>query len=204
MTDDNEKVNSGGQTTTIAIISPTTDSGLGVLEDTKGITDIGYIETSTATEFHRKTEAILANPVTDHRADSSPYSKETDSDGTTLTVSFSTEWTSSSVYASDNNKTDSSGLILPVSVSGEVQVNDKGKYGVWNSSQRALLQVAIISLAILCAVCFTVCAIMIVLFFIACRRRNAPPQGYYRKVPFTEKDQDLKLSETKELGIRKE
>ena len=100
----------------------------------------------------------------------------------------------------DGMKTNSGATTLPMSVSGEVQANEEDKYGVWSSSQQALLQVAIISLAILCAVCFTVCAIMIVLFFIACHKIRGPPQGYYKNVPLTEKDQDVKMSETKELG----
>ena len=106
------------------------------------------------------------------------------------------ELTSSS-DAYDCKKTESDVTTLPMGSSGEEQATEEDN---WNSSQRALLQVAIISLAILCVACFTVCAIMIILFFIACRRRNAPPQGYYKKVPLTEKDQDVKLSETKELG----
>ena len=96
----------------------------------------------------------------------------------------------------DGMKTNSGATTLPMSVSGEVQANEEDKYGVWSSSQRALLQVAIISLTILCAVCFTVCATMIALFLVACCKRNAPPQGYYKKVLLTEKDQDMKLSET--------
>ena len=200
-TDATEKVAVGGQSTTSASISPTTDS------DVPDNTNMNYSETSTATESHRKTEAPgpLAKPT--HPADimdltSSPNTnnnKETDSCATTQLMGVSTEQISTH-DSSDGKKTDSSITTLLMSVSGEVQANEEDKYGIWNSSQQALLQVAIISLAILCAVCFTVCAIMIVLFFIACQKRNAPPQGYYRKVPLTEKDQDVKLSETKELG----
>ena len=128
---------------------------------------MNYSETSTATDSHRKTEAPapLANPT--HPADiidltSSPdtnNNKETDSGATTQLMSVSTELIST-YDSSDGKKTDLSTTTLLMSVSGEVQANEEDMYGVWSSSQQALLQVAIISLAILCAVCFTVCAII--------------------------------------------
>ena len=70
---------------------------------------------------------------------------------------------------------------------------EQDKYDdVWKSSQHNLLQVSIVSLMVLCMVCTAVCAMMI-LFFIACKRRRDPrvvTQARYKPV-------DKDLEETK-------
>ena len=188
----------GGHPVTSASFTPTTDSD--APKDNEDFTVINYSGTSKPTKSHHTTEAPLANPTdsadnTESVTSNSDTddSKKTDSSATTQFMSISTEEISTS-DPNDDKKTATTHIIA------EVQANEEDKYSVQSSSQQALLQVAVISLAVLCAICFTVCAIMFVLFFIACRKRSSPPQGYYKKVPLTEKDQDVKLNETKELG----
>ena len=64
------------------------------------------------------------------------------------------------------------------------------EYDVWNNQQE-LVQVAIISLAVLCIVCVSVCIMMAVLFFVACKRRNLQSRDYYvyKKVPLKDDQQ---------------
>ena len=61
---------------------------------------------------------------------------------------------------------------------------DQDEYDVW-TNQQELVQVAIISLAVLCIVCVSVCIMMAILFFVACKRRNLQSRGYYvyKEVP---------------------
>ena len=60
-----------------------------------------------------------------------------------------------------------------------------------------MLHVAIVSLAVLCAVCVTVCVIMVALFFILCKRRSNRVCQHYDKVPLT--DRDIEVDEAKLL-----
>ena len=59
---------------------------------------------------------------------------------------------------------------------------DQDEYDTW-SNQQEFVQVAIISLAVLCIVCASVCIIMAVLFYMACKRKNVRLRGHYKELP---------------------
>ena len=59
---------------------------------------------------------------------------------------------------------------------------DQEEYDMWNSQQE-LVQVAVISLAVLCIVCISVFIMTAILFFMACKRRNIQARGHYKEVP---------------------
>ena len=66
----------------------------------------------------------------------------------------------------------------------------------WKNSEHDILQVAIASLAVLCVVCSAICVMMIVLFFMACRKRSdgvLHSRRHYSKVPLTDKDKEDSL-----------
>ena len=66
----------------------------------------------------------------------------------------------------------------------------------WKNSEHDILQVAIASLAVLCVVCSAICVIMIVLFFMACKKRSdgvLHSRHHYSKVPLTDKDKEDSL-----------
>ena len=175
LSDNTEKATIVSQATMSAKItsSPTIATYSDASKDNKDFTTMNYLGT-TATESRYKTQTPgrIANPT--HPGVTTELTNSPDT--------FGGKETKSSV---------------PV----KMQANEDSSYhNAWSSSQQDLLKVAIISLGILCATCIILFAILVVLFFIACRKRSAPPQGYYKRVPLTEKDQEVKLSKTKELG----
>ena len=76
---------------------------------------------------------------------------------------------------------------------------DQDEYNVWNNQQE-LMQVAIISLAVLCIVCVSVCIMMAILFFMACKIRNVQSGSHYKKVLLKE-DQEVHDDETQEYSF---
>ena len=73
-----------------------------------------------------------------------------------------------------------------------VQAEQEKYNDMWKNNQQNLLQVSIISLMVLCMVCTTVCVMMAILFFVACKRKKGlrlVPQGRYKKLsPIIDKD----------------
>ena len=93
---------------------------------------------------------------------------------------------------------------LRVTTVTELQAK-QDKYDIWESSQRNLLQVAIISLTMLFIVCIAVCIMMVTLFIMACKRRYKVQitRGRYRKLSPIEIDQEEthKENETQEYSF---
>ena len=66
-----------------------------------------------------------------------------------------------------------------------------------------MLHVAFMSLAVLCAVCFAVCVIMVALFFIVCKRGRNGVRQRYNKVPLTDQADKERPIEVKEESFVK-
>ena len=70
-----------------------------------------------------------------------------------------------------------SGMPTTVRLS-ELQAYFEDEYGAWTSSQHNLLQVAIVSLTVLCTICTVICVVMAILFFMVCKRRGVILRGH--------------------------
>ena len=150
-------------------------------------------DTTTAASV---TETTSSSPIksTSHDGHQDSTTLPTEFEITTITA-ITTSMTDSPAYFSESTITtidmDSSATTDPNKFA--VLQAEQDKYNVWQSSQHNLLQVAIISLTVLCIVCTAVCVMMVTLFFVACKRRKGPrliTRGRYKKLSPTDKDQE--------------
>ena len=168
---------------------------------TDALTTIASTETQSNTNEVRTTAASMTETTSSSPIESTSHNGHQDS--TTLptefeittTTAITTSMTDSPAYFSESTITtidmDSSATTDP-SKFAVLQV-EQDKYNVWQSSQHNLLQVAIISLTVLCIVCTAVCVVMVTLFFVACKKRKGPrliTRGRYKKLSPTDKDQE--------------
>ena len=156
---------------------------------------------STSTSIYNEqttTGEHLGHPTTDYQ-----HQTETETQHTREPVN--TDSSEKTTQISHNDFTESDAKVLTTeqfSVDPELQAN-KDIYDTWNSSEHDILQVAIVSLAILCTICIVVCVMAFVLFFIACKRRNITlrPRGNYKKLPLTDKEQEATEDEIQEYSF---
>ena len=113
----------------------------------------------------------------------------------TTSITSALSQTDNPLYPSDSTVTTTemvsgpSGGDLSVTTVAELQAK-QDKYDTWGSSQRNLLQVAIISLTVLFIVCIAVCIMMVTLFILACKRRYKVQitRGRYKKLSLNEEE----------------
>ena len=156
---------------------------------------------STSTSIHDEqttTGEHLDHPTTD-------YQRQTETETQHTRESVNTDSSEKTTQISHDDFTESDAKVWTTeqfSVDPELQAN-KDKYDAWNSSEHDILQVAIVSLAILCTICIVVCVMVFVLFFIACKRRNITlrPRGNYKKLPLTDKEQEATEDEIQEYSF---
>ena len=176
-----------------------------VAATTESNTQIPSVIASTESQPHTDevvtTSVDVTTPAGVNQETSSSPIASTSQDGhegsTTMPVELSI--TTATVTTITLSETDSPTGSMDSSVTTNpdrvaVLQGEQDKYDdAWKSSQHNLLQVSIVSLMVLCMVCTAVCAMMITLFFITCKRRRDPrvvTQARYKPV-------DKDLEETK-------
>ena len=151
-------------------------------------------DNSGATHTHSPHEATTSPPSDTTSQLPSDTAATTESNTQIPTAIASTE----SQSHTDEVMTTSVDVTTPARVNQETSSSLIGSTS-WDGhegSTMSMVQLSIISLMVLCIICTAVCAMMITLFFIVCKRRRGPrlvTQARYKKLSSTDKD----LEETK-------
>ena len=175
--------------------------------NTQPPTMIASTETQSYTDEVTTISVDATTPASvNQETSSSPIASTSDADNEGSTI-MPTEFNITTATATTTSKTDSptyfsQSKVTTVDAESKVTTDldrfavlqvEQDKYDIWKNSQHNLLQVAIISLMVLCMVCIAVCFMMITLFFMACKRRKGLrliTRARYKKLSPIDKDQE--------------
>ena len=179
-----------------------TDESTIVSEEVTTAATVTQTSTSSSSISHTSNGGREGSATTS--PDLTNQSKITTSTATSASQTDSPLYSSGSIVTTTEMVSGPSSGDLLVTTVTELQAK-QDKYDIWESSQRNLLQVAIISLTMLFIVCIAVCIMMVILFIMACKRRYKVQitRGRYRKLSPIEIDQEEthKENETQEYSF---